>query len=417
MPLFTHSTNNTYHAYKLMVDYCTTPLNISMFKNLQHSISNLTLNELLLINTMGETLLFSAIALSKDFSPEQCSNVMFLLLDRAQQIDPSGYAREVLLFTKNAQDVSPLQRVLEIESLQVINTYSTTVGYVFFSHLKNHLSYCNPLRHSLDILSISAQTLHSAFMHSNILYLQCIHMALAAPNIAVMYKAIFFESNQGSRLFDKLILGSSVTILAGFFEELRFLKQCGLISHQEHVDLLTHHPKFEQGFSPFHELVLDNDLKKIALYVRELNTIVTPKVFASYLLKKNQKQYTVLQQGINNGPLDSVASIDIARFFISLLDPIYFPIEKCISLITGDFENKPLRCMTTKGNAPFINELINIHKNNLKMRLPATYKDEKPVLDLTSRYFFRDANSSHVFFENTKEEQRHLPNASQMLFF
>lgn len=399
MPLFTHPINNVSRAYKSLADYCTSPPSVVKLNHLRQSISNLTVNELTSVNEMGETLLFSAIALSHQFSAEQCSKAMSVLFEYAERVDPTGYAREVLFVTKNSQGVSPLQLVLETESFHAGNDFFSVVGPVFFYQLHDWLSYSNTTKNYLDILNISGQTLYIAFMHSNILYLKCIHMALADHNFALAYKAIFFESRHGARLFDKLILGSSVTILANFFDELRSMKHCGLINHDEHVNLLTQHPKFAEGFSPFHELVLTNDFKKIALYVRELNTILTPKVFAHHLLKKNQKQYTVLHQGINNGTMDSGASIELARFFISLLDPIYFPIETCLHLIRGDFENRALKCIPIKKNGLFINELIVEHKNNLLMRLPATYQVPPLAPDLSSQYFF----------SGVKQEQHGLP--------
>ncbi len=394
----TSVTSTSMLAHNSIIEYCTTISEDTT--ELRTHINQLTLSDLLYAHGNEETLLFITVNLSKYHSIDKCCLVMSLLFSQALSVDPEGTQTDNLLFTKNKQGISLLENILILDSTTTINDNSfATIGDIFFNYLYSYLQKIPFVvsQQYIERLSINHSTLYNAFKcnHPSNLehYLECIHLIIKKnPLIIPTYKAIFFDIINQRRLFDHLI-PHRYDVIAHFFKELNYLKKINILNTIEHINLLTNHPKFHQGFSPFFELVINNDIKKINLYVRELNTILPPKDFVHYLLQKNSSNVTVLHKGINNGGFHSEASIDTARFFINLLDPIYFSIQDSLKLIDGDKNNPALKCVRTQKNFEFINHLICqkreklIHlrdqaldqNNNIPLRLQFTHSTNKQL--------------------------------------
>lgn len=355
----------------LIEQYCAGKISDTRLKK---HIKLLGANDLLLKNENGLNFLLSTVEFNSPYSKERFARVIEWLFTQARELQSPPWSPVASLFYAQIISLRPWQMFLNLDfglernglNVDVVSVFSDNVYCLINEERHNSMT----LDEAITLLDLNVHTLYSAFLCRDIqntrAYLRCVYEAITkVPELREYYLSLFFVQNDhGYRLFDQLLQIAPVENMHFFLEELKNLRKIGL-SENEHLDLLINHPRAAQGFSPLHELILNNNFKKIKLYFDELKNQFSSNVLANELLKKNSHGYMAIQQGVNNGIETPCASIEIAELFLETLKSDMFSLTTRDLILFGDMHQKRLKCSPCKENASEINKRIGIIREQL----------------------------------------------------
>ncbi len=244
--------------------------------------------------------------------------------------------------------------------------------------------FCNP-----DLLYNAFVHQDSNYTHA---YLMNLHDKLNNKKISLLdFNALYLNPYHGCyRLSDKIIQNANLKQLIIFFDELYYLYQNGWFTKHQLFEILLKHERFNEGFSPLHELITLRSYEKLVLYIDNLHRFFSFEELKPCFLKTNKANRTVFQQGINNGVNINIASISMARYFLRLIEPPLFSLHECKIIL------RSLKCADYKINHEYINHMVTEKYDLIEGLLQFS--------DSTMRFFDHEEKLDEACVKNNSKE-------------